>query len=105
MQEAMRLRPVVPMFFREAMRDTRIRSRARSVLVPQGTILVLHTMAMHHSARHWERPQDFLPVRLMSDAGVALLESTQLDHDMRCGGTEQGGKVCTCMLTLAIANA
>ena len=59
----MRLRPVVPMFFRQAMRDTRIAGRARSYRVPAGTILVLHTMAMHHSARYWERPKDFLPVR------------------------------------------
>jgi cytochrome P450 len=59
----MRLHPVVPIIFRQATRDTRIRSRSRSYLVPKGTFLAVHIMAMHHSGRHWERPKEFLPVR------------------------------------------
>lgn len=59
MQESIRLRPVLPVVFRRVMRDLQI----GPYLLPEGTILELHTLAMNTHPRYWERPDDFVPVR------------------------------------------
>jgi hypothetical protein len=59
MQESIRLRPVLPVIFRRAMRDVQI----GPYLLPEGTILELHTLAMNTHPHYWERPDDFVPVR------------------------------------------
>ena len=59
MQESIRLRPVLPVVFRRAMKDVQI----GPYLFPEGTILELHTLAMNTHPHYWERPDDFVPVR------------------------------------------
>ena len=59
MQESIRLRPVLPIVFRRVMRDVQI----GPYLLPEGTILELHTLAMNTHPRYWERPDDFVPAR------------------------------------------
>ena len=60
MQESIRLRPVLPIVFRRVMRDVQI----GPYLLPEGTILELHTLAMNTHPRYWERPRwTFVPVR------------------------------------------
>ena len=59
MQESTRLRPVLPVVFRRAMKDVQI----GPYLLPEGTILELHTLAMNTHPHYWERPDDFVPVR------------------------------------------
>ena len=50
--------PVVPLLVRAAQKDVRI----GSTVVPRGSLMTAHFLAMHTSARYWERPKDFLPV-------------------------------------------
>ncbi len=57
-QETQRLMPVVPLVVRQAQQDVKI----GNTLVPRNTLLIAHFLAMHTSARYWERPLDFLPV-------------------------------------------
>ena len=57
-QESIRLRPVLPILFRRAMKDVQI----GPYLFPEGTILELHTLAMNTHPKYWERPDDFVPV-------------------------------------------
>lgn len=57
-QESIRLRPVLPVVFRRAMKDVQIGPH----LFPEGTILELHTLAMNTHPHYWERPDDFVPV-------------------------------------------
>jgi cytochrome P450 len=94
----MRLYPVVPLILRQATRDMRIRSRTGSYLVPQGTILAVHVMAMHHSERHWERPKEFLPVRC-HDTSKRSLEpdlAGLVSHGL-LRLQNRGGRTCACM--------
>ena len=58
-QESLRLRPVLPILFRRAMKDVQI----GPYLLPEGTILELHPLAMNTHPKYWERPDDFVPVR------------------------------------------
>jgi cytochrome P450 len=50
--------PVVPLVVRQAQQDVKI----GDLLVPKNTIFITHFLAMHTSARYWERPLDFIPV-------------------------------------------
>ncbi|CAL5229620.1 g12983 [Coccomyxa viridis] len=58
-KESIRLRPVLPVVFRRAMKDVQI----GPYLFPEGTILELHTLAMNTHPHYWERPDDFVPER------------------------------------------
>ena len=71
MQESVRLRPVLPVVFRRAMKDVQF----GPYLFPEGAILELHTLAMNTHPHHWERPDDFLPVSHapQSHAPVSLI--------------------------------
>ena len=51
--------PVVPLLVRAAQKDVRI----GDTVVPRGSLMTAHFLAMHTSARYWERPKDFIPVR------------------------------------------
>ena len=57
-QESIRLRPVLPILFRRAMKDVQI----GPYLFPEGSILELHTLAMNTHPKYWEDPDDFVPV-------------------------------------------
>ena len=61
-QESIRLRPVLPILFRRAMKDVQI----GPYLFPEGTILELHTLAMNTHPKYWECPDDFVPVRYIN---------------------------------------
>ena len=50
--------PVVPLLVRAAQKDVRI----GDTVVPRGSLMTAHFLAMHTSARYWERPKDFIPV-------------------------------------------
>lgn len=63
-QESIRLRPVLPILFRRAMKDVQI----GPFLFPEGTILELHTLAMNTHPKYWERPDDFVPVSYIGAA-------------------------------------
>lgn len=55
----MRMRPVLPMILRRAMKDVRI----GPYLIPKGTVLEIHILAMNTHSLYWDRPDEFLPVR------------------------------------------
>ena len=50
--------PVVPLLVRAAQKDVQI----GNTVVPRGSLMTAHFLAMHTSARYWERPKDFIPV-------------------------------------------
>ena len=50
--------PVVPLLVRAAQKEVRI----GDTVVPRGSLMTAHFLAMHTSARYWERPKDFVPV-------------------------------------------
>ncbi|CAK0784539.1 hypothetical protein CVIRNUC_007743 [Coccomyxa viridis] len=51
--------PVVPLLVRAAQKDVQI----GDTVVPRGSLMTAHFLAMHTSARYWERPKDFIPER------------------------------------------
>jgi fatty acid synthase len=58
-QESLRIRPVLPILFRRAMKDVQL----GPYLLPEGTIIELHLLAMNTHPLYWDRPDEFLPVR------------------------------------------
>ena len=54
--------PVVPLLVRAAQKDVRI----GDTVIPCGSLMTAHFLAMHTSARYWERPKDFIPVSPLS---------------------------------------
>ena len=61
--EAMRLRPVAPLFFLEATADTVI----GDVEIPAGMVVALMIRPPAMSATHFEKPADFRPARWLDD--------------------------------------
>ena len=59
-QETMRFWPPVPVLTR---RVTRSGARLAGRPVPEGTVLALDIVGLHHDADHWESPQEFRPDR------------------------------------------
>lgn len=57
-QEVLRIKPVLPMLFRRAMKDVQI----GQYLIPEGTIIELHMLAMNTHPLYWDCPDEFLPV-------------------------------------------
>lgn len=60
-QEVLRIRPVLPILFRRAMKDLRL----GRYLLPEGTIIELHMLAMNTHPLYWDRPDEFLPVSII----------------------------------------
>lgn len=58
-QESQRFHPTAPMLFREAREDVKI----GPYLIPKGTMMVLHLMAMYQSENVFDSPKEFMPVR------------------------------------------
>ena len=54
--------PVVPLVARSAEKDVKL----GDTLVPKGSVIITHFLAMHTSERYWERPKDFIPVSTSS---------------------------------------
>lgn len=59
-QESMRFWPPVPMLTR---RVTRPGARINGRPVPEGTVLALDIVGLHHDPAHWDAPQEFRPDR------------------------------------------
>ncbi|CAK0784537.1 hypothetical protein CVIRNUC_007741 [Coccomyxa viridis] len=81
-KESIRLRPVLPILFRRAMKDVQI----GPFLFPEGTILELHTLAMNTHPKYWERPDDFVPERWL-ERDAEYMQSTP----MRAADTRKSG--------------
>eukprot|EP00884_Botryococcus_braunii_P018825 jgi/Botrbrau1/5626/Bobra.55_1s0015.1 len=62
-KESQRFHPTAPMLFRQAMQDVKI----GRYLIPKGTLLLLHLMAMYQSDDNFDNASEFLPERWYAD--------------------------------------
>jgi cytochrome P450 len=63
-QEALRLYPPFWMVDREAIADDRV----GDIVIPAGSMVIVHVYGAHHAAKHWSDPENFDPDRVIKGA-------------------------------------